>query len=341
MKIHLALLAALGLTVGSLRAQITVDDPAYQFTPFVTHTSSDNVVSYDWGANGSLYYQTATPTFNFGGLYQYSGGTPTQAVAGSSDFSGASVVSIGNYVYYNTGDFSNTNIYKYGPIGGSPSATLASTTVNFGLYTHGGNLFITGAPGFGTNHIYYSSIGANGALANSPAIDLGADSGGSGPLAFGPQGDLFYAPGFGDLSIYRWSAADVAAAMADPIGHPLSATGHLWLNYSGLYGNESGGTSMLIDSSGHVLLTLTSFTNPSVLARFGIAGDGSFDGASSTLLEDTSPLGELREHDGSLFFSSGNQIFQVVPEPSSLLCFGSGLILLMIAAWRGRIAEKA
>jgi hypothetical protein len=338
MKFHLALLAALGLTAGSLRAQITVDDPAYQFTPFLTHTNSDNLVSYDWAANGSVYYQTATSSFNFGGLYQYSGGTPTQVVAGSSDFSGASVVSIGNYVYYNTADFNNTNIYKYGPVGGSPSAALASTTVNFGLYPHGGNLFITGAPGFGTNHIYYTGIGANGALANSPAIDLGADSGGSGPLAFDPQGDLFYAPGFGDLSIYRWSAADVAAAMADPIGHPLSAAGHLWLNYSGLYGNESGGTSMLIDSSGHILLTLTSFTSPSVLARFGIAGDGSYNGTSSTLLEDTSTLGELREHDGSLFFSSGNQIFEVVPEPGSVCCFGLGLVLLATFAGRRRIA---
>jgi hypothetical protein len=339
MKITWALIAALALTVGSLRAQITVDDPAYQFTPFVTHTNSDNVVSYDWAANGSLYYQTATPGFNFGGLYQYSGSTPTQVVASSSDFSGASVVSIGNYVYYNTSDFNNTNIYRYGPVNGSPNATLTSTTVNFGLYPHGGNLFITGAPGFGTNHIYYSGIGASGALTSSPAIDLGADSGSSGPLAFDPQGDLFYAPGFGDLSIYRWSAADVAAAMADPIGHPLSAAGHLWLNYSGLYGNENGGTSMLIDSSGRVLLTLTSFSSPSVLARFGIAGDGSFNGAASTLLEDTSTLGELREHDGSLFFSSGNQIFEVVPEPSSLCCLGLGLILLATFAGRRRLAR--
>src|SRR4051812_29852907 len=107
MKINLALLAALGLTTGSLRAQITVVDPAYNFTPFITHTTSDSVVSYDWGADGSVYYQTATPSFHFGGLYQYSGGTPTQAVAGSSDFAGSSVVSIGDYVYFN-----NSNIYK-------------------------------------------------------------------------------------------------------------------------------------------------------------------------------------------------------------------------------------
>src|SRR5689334_1946793 len=112
MKIHLALLAALGLTTGSIYAQITVVDPAYQFTPFITHTNSDTLVSYDWGSNGSVYYQTATSSFNFGGLYQYSGGIPAQIVPGSAEFAGASVVSIGNYVYFNTSTFNNSNIYQ-------------------------------------------------------------------------------------------------------------------------------------------------------------------------------------------------------------------------------------
>lgn len=335
MKIHLALLAALGLTTGPIYAQITVVDPAYQFTPFITHTNSNTVVSYDWGSNGSVYYQTATPSFNFGGLYQYSGGTPTQAVAGSSDFAGASVVSIGDYVYFN-----NTNILKYGPVGGSPTATVASTAVNFGLYAHDGSLFITGAPGFGTNHIFYSGIGANGALLNNPPIDLGEDSGSSGPLAFDLQGNLFYAPGFGDLSVYRWSASEVAAAIADPMGHPLDDLGHRWLDYSSRYSSVSGGTSMLIDQSGRLLLTLTSFSSQSVLARFGIAGDGSFDGSSSTLLTNTSPFGELRLHDNSLFFSAGNQVFQVVPEPAAVLLVGLGMLLLAARHWRNRTTAQ-
>jgi hypothetical protein len=336
MRMILALIAALSLTVGSLRAQITVVDPAYQFSPFLTHTNSDGVVSYDWGTDGSVYYQTATSSFTFGGLYQFSGSAPAQVVAGSSDFVGASVVAIGNYVYFNTSDFNNTNIYKYGPVNGSPGATLASTTPNFGFSAYQGNLFIAGAPGFGTNHIYYSGIAADGSLLNNPAIDLGEDSGSSGPLAFDLQGNLYYAPGFGDLSIYRWSATEVASAMADPAGHPLSATGHRWLDYSSRYGSASGGASMLIDQQGNLLLTLASFTDPSVLARFGVAGDGSFNGSSSTLLQDTDRLGEIRLHDDSLYFSSGNQVFEIVPEPATVFLVAAGAALFAAGSLRRR-----
>lgn len=93
---------------------------------------------------------------------------------------------------------------------------------------------------------------------------------------------------------------------------------------------------MLIDQQGNLLLTLASFTDPSVLARFGVAGDGTFNGSSSTLLQDTDRLGEIRLHDDSLYFSSGNQIFEIVPEPATVFLIPVGALLFAAGNLRGR-----
>ena len=345
MKILPALLAALCplVAASSVRAQLTAVDPSYSATPYFTHTNADNVVSYDWAANGSVYYQTSTSGFTFGGFYQDSGGISTQVVAGSTSvFSGASVVSIGQYVYYNNSDSSGgQNIFKYGPVGGTAAATLASTNANYGLYQNGGRLFITGAPGFGDNQIFYSSLGSNGSLLNNPAVSLGTQPGSSGPLAFDRTGNLFYAPGFGNLSIYRFTATEISAAIANPTANPLNAAGHVWLDYSSLYGSESGGTSMLLDQSGALLLALTNFTDPSLLVKFGVAANGSYDGTHDTLFQDVGLLGDLRLHDGGLYLSAGNQIFSIVPEPSSvcLLVLAAGCIV--VVRWRASRRERS
>lgn len=347
MKILPALLVALCpfVAASSVRAQLTAVDPAYSATPYFIHTNADNIVSYDWAANGSVYYQTSTSAFTFGGFYQDSGGTSTQVVAGSgSVFSGASVVSVGQYVYYNSSDSSgNQDIFKYGPVGGSAAVTLASTNANYALAQNAGRLFITGAPGFGDNQLFYSNLGADGSLLNNPATSLGTQPGSSGPLAFDRAGNLFYAPGYGNLSIYRFSAAEVAAAIANPTTNPLNATGHVWLDYSSLYGNESGGTSMLLDGNGGLLLALTNFVDPSLLVKFGVGTDGAYDGTHDTLFQDAGILGDLRLHDGGLYLSAGNEIFSIVPEPSTvcLLILAAGLVLGL--RWRtsraGRVAS--
>ena len=346
MKIFPALLAALCpfVVASSVHAQLTAVDPSYSATPYFTHSNADNIVSYDWAANGSVYYQTSTSGFTFGGLYRDNGGVSTQVVAGSNSvFSGASVVSIGQYVYYNNSDSSGSqNIFKYGPVGGVAAASLASTNANYGLYQNGGRLFITGAPNFGDNQIFYSNLnGSTGSLLNNPAISLGTQPGSSGPLAFDRTGNLFYAPGFGNLSIYRFSAAEVAAAIANPTSNPLNAAGHVWLDYSSLYGNESGGTSMLLDQNGALLLALTNFTDPSLLVKFGVAANGSYDGNHNTLFQDASLLGDLRLHDGGLYLSSGNQIFNIVPEPSSvcLLVLAAGFVVAL--RWRASRGERS
>jgi hypothetical protein len=333
------LLVAAFAVAGFSSAHADIDQssvsPGYNVSNYYTSSNTtDNIVSFDWDASDNLYYDTATPSFNFGGLYEVSGTTTTNPVAGTSDFSGASVVAIGNYVYYNTSDASgDQNIYKYGPLNGTPANSLTSTTPSFGLYKHAGQLYITGSPDFGTNHIYHSALNANGSLASDPATDLGADSGSSGPLAFDGAGDLYYAPGFGDESVYKWTAAQVAAALANPAQNPLSiAEASQWLNYgtSSTYGSFSGGTSMIVDGN-QLLLTLTNFGEPSVLAAFGIGSNGNWDGSSTSILNGTDTLGELRENDGNLFLSDDNSIFEIdVPEPSVALLLGGGLLLLVM-----------
>ena len=90
---------------------------------------------------------------------------------------------------------------------------------------------------------------------------------------------------------------------------------------------------MLINN-GHLLLSLSSFSTSSVLASFGIASDGTYNGSSSTLLDDSDRLGDLRMHDGSLYFSSGDGVFELVPEPGAASLMFIGTALLLGGSWR-------
>lgn len=321
-------------------AQVTIVDPGYSAVPYYTHTTSDNIVSYDWDANANLYYMTSAgfPDIN---MWVTNGGAPVNIYANPNNFAGASVVDIGNFVYFNDSDTSNNqNIHAYGPLTGSPTQSIVSTASNFGLYNHGGNLFITGAVGFGPNQIFYSHLSATGTLTNDPPISLGTTGGGSGPLTFDAAGDLYFAPGYGDSSIYRWSAAEVAAAIANPTLDPLSTAQHLWLNYAGLFPTVSGATSMLVDPAGDLLVTLTDFSNPSDLVAFGVNPDGSYSETESTILTDGGPLGELREHDGGTYVSTGNEIVQVIPEPATLSLVIGGMALFALQRERKRARKN-
>ncbi len=316
--------------VTSAPGDITVDDPAYSVsTVFNGANSADDLYSYDW-SGGNLYYAESSPGDTFDGLYENN--SPTPVVAANSDFSGASVVSIGNYVYYNDSDNANENIFAYNT--GTGTAALASTATNYGLYAGTGSLFITGAPGFGTNHIYETGLNSNGTFTLNPPADLGADSGSSGPLAFDAAGNLYYAPGYGDTSIYKFTAAQVAAALADPTGHPLSITpANVWATYGSTY-QQSGATSMIVLGN-QLFLTLTTFDAPSQLVTFGIGSNGSYNSSTNSILTSSDLLGELRENNGNLDVSDGDSIVQVTaPEPATWCLLGLGLAT--VALWRKR-----
>ncbi|EIQ01715.1 hypothetical protein OpiT1DRAFT_00288 [Opitutaceae bacterium TAV1] len=299
----------------ALHATITIIDTDYSVSSHYSDPSSNNIVSYDWDTNDNLFYQTGTSSYGFGGFYKYDYSTLTTLTLPSgsyTDFPGASVVAVGDFVYFNSSDYNNTQaIYLYD---GASSVTLVSTEDNYGLYAHGGDLFVTGAAGFGTNHIFWHPVNpSTGALGTRE--DLGETSGASGPIAFDDDGNLYYAPGYGDLSIYKWSAVEVLAAIADPGTDPLEADGaHLWVDYSTDYPTAAGGTSMIIDQDGNLLLTLTDFGNPSALVKFEVDGNGDYSG-NTIILEDDDRLGELRLYEGTLYLSSADTIYELTYTP--------------------------
>ena len=300
--------------------------------------SSSNLISFDWDSSNNLYYETDDGYAGFGGFYSYNGTSQTTIVGDAGDdWAGASVVTIGDYVYFNSSDSSNNqHIWKYGPLSGSAAAQVTSTAANFGLYQNNADLYIAGAIGWGTNHIYQSSLDASGNLNSDPPIDLGVTSGSSGPIAFDAAGNMYYAPGYGDQSIYKWSAAEVAAAIADPISNPLaSAASRLWYDYSEEFSTVSGGTGMAFDPNGDLFITLTDYSNPSLLVRLDVDELGAY-GEYEKILESTDRLGDLRVKDGELYVANDNSIYQLsqVPEPSSFVLLASVLGLAQLARRR-------
>lgn len=322
MNIRLMSLASAGCALALLtpsRAAVSILDPAYSFSIYHTHSvPTSAIVSFDWDSGGTAYYQASTDSYNFGGLFTWNGLTQGTAVAGSSDFSGASTVRIGDNIYYNTSGLPDQKVWKYGPLSGSPAASKISTNANWGLFRRGADeMFITGAPGFGTNQIFRATLDGSGNFTSAP-VSLGVTIGSSGPIAFDLLGNMYYAPGFGDLNIYKYTAADVAAAIADPVSNPLpSAASRLWYNYSLNFSDVSGGAGMAFEEDGDLLVTLTDFSSPSLLVRFDVDSLGAFEDLNP-ILSSTDRLGDVRFRDGSIYVGNANTIMQVVPEPGTL-----------------------
>lgn len=304
------------LALGPVARAAVSFSSGYSGTAVYTHANSDAVYSYDWGSDGNIYLGTLTASYRSGGIYRFDGSFTSTIQTASSVFAGASVVALGSSVYFNDAD-NSPKIYRY-DIGDSTTTSAAST--NYSLATDGTNLITTGSADFVTTRINYY---AGGLLAGG--IDLGGIPGASGPAAFDMAGNLFYAPGFGDLSIYRWSAIEVAAAVLGNGSPALSASGHQWLDYSSSFSSAAGAGSLLVDADGNVIVTVTDFSNPSSVVKFSADGSGSFE----TILTSTDRLGELRLNGGNLYLSESNSIIAIVPEPSALLAALSGLGLVM------------
>ncbi len=325
---------AVALVQASLsHAAVSILDSTYSFSTYHNHSvSSECVVSFDWDNSDGLYYQTSTSSFSFGGLFKWDGATQTTAVTGNSSlFAGASAVRIGDNLYYNTSDFSNTQfIAKYGPLSSSPSSSNISTANNWGLYRRSaGEMFITGVVGSGLNEVFYATLDSSGNFTSAP-LSLGLTIGSSGPIAFDSSNNMYYAPGFGDLKIYKFTSADVAAAIADPTNNPLpSPSSRLWRNYSSDFSNVSGATGMAFDASGNLLLTLTDFMNPSYLVRFDVDAFGDYAGFSS-ILSSTTRLGDVRFKDASIYLANENTILQVVPEPRTVILLALSFISMSL-----------
>lgn len=314
-KTSLVAVAASFAIIGSASAALIFSN-GYGSAAYYTNPDPAFIFSYDWGPNGSLYYGTAdSSSYQSAGVYQTDGISPRLVLASaSSDYAGASVVAIGSSIYYNDSNYPDSGIYRHDV--GVPGSTKSLAT-NWGLFTNGTSLFVTGAAAFGdpTGIVAFP----NGDL-SGPTVDLGGIAGASGPLAFDAAGNLFYAPGYGDLSIYRWSASQVADAVNGTV--PLTASANLWFNYGNVaaYQGVAGGTSLAVDSNGNVLIALTNFSDLSYVVKFNADNSGAYGNSYTQLLENNAGrLGEIRIHEGELFAATGNQIIRIIPEPASVL----------------------
>lgn len=293
-------LAGLLITGSAATAALTFT-PGNSASVYYTHNSGSGIHSYDWGSDGKLYYGT-NASYMSDGIYSYDGTTVSTIQAAGGTFSGASVVAIGSSIYFNDSTFSNEQrVFRY-DIG--TAATVSMNPTNYALGTDGTNLLTTGSDDWSTTDLKFYANGDFG-----PSINLGNVTGASGPLAFDAQGNLYYAPGYSNTSIYFWTAAEVAAAKG---GTPLSSATP-WSSYGTLFPDAAGATSMVVDANGDVFVTLTSFAGASDLVK--VSGPGNYD----KILSSDGRLGETRIHNGNLYVSDGNQIYQVVPEPSSLI----------------------
>jgi len=310
-----------------------------------THTATtEDIISFDWDSSGNLYYLTSGNAFwranTLGGGMYAAPATPLYSDAFL--FAGLSVVTIGDSIYFNNSEFfpgTDQNIWEYSIPGNTVSATPVSTDSNALLGSNGTSLFASGSGVSDNNHLYQWSLGVNGTWTSSSAVDLGGTgSGFSGPLAFDGAGNLYYAPGFGDFSIYQWSNAQVSDAFNSitplSIGSAVASFNYataLGLDVDGMNGddNTGGGSGITFDAEGDLILSLNfdSFT-PSPIAKV-VEFDPSLNGTFEEQLNVSGRLGDVGFVDGESVVAQNNQIV-LVPEPSTgllLLLAGFGVIL--------------
>lgn len=320
----------LGLSIS--QATLTVQDPNYAVGDSYDH-GFQSIAAFNWDSAGTLTYQTAN-AYNFGGLYQVNAGTYSTVVAGNSDYAGASVTTVGDYIYYN-----RTYIYSYGPTGAA-SNHARSIASNYSLYGYNGKLFNSYAEGWPTSSGYlgFSTVNADGTLS---AFTTFANVGGnSGAMVFDGAGNLYYAPGYNDKSVYKWSEAEVSLALSG--GTALSSdAGHVWLDYSSdvTFSGVSGATALAMDQAGNLLVALTDYSNPSYLVSFDVNDSTGAYAGTDVILESNERINDMHEKDGTIYVATGSKISQVVPEPSAALLLVSAFGAFALArARRSRLA---
>ena len=269
------------------------------------HTN-DDLASFDWDGNDDLYYNAGWSL----NVFKYDGVSATNLTNSFSYFAGSTVRRIGDFMYWNDGGdffFSKANYYRYDPVTGAQT-NLGVVSDLYSFSTDAGSNFWA-AGGWSTT-IYYSDLDVTGDLVSNPLVGLGAIGQSSGPLAFDASGNMYYANGYvvsGTPQIYKWSAAEVAAAVADPGGSPLAPAGHVWATIEGTF---SGATGMAVDGDGSVVVTATRFDYPSHLRRYTVAPNGGNSGVE-TLAVSGKRLNTVRERNGTIFFNDNDTIYGI------------------------------
>ncbi|MFA5343158.1 MAG: VCBS repeat-containing protein [Kiritimatiellia bacterium] len=274
--------------------------------------AGETLVAFDWDEDSNLYYSTGRPDYGLGiSVYRYNGVNASLLYTDANAFSGSRVTAIGGRIYFNDGGTYTRytcDYYRYDPTHPSAPANIGILSDIYGLETRDGTDFW--AAGGYNSAIYYSALNANGDLVSNPLVNLGAIGAASGPIAFDASSNLFYAEGYvssGNPTVYRWSAAEVSAAIANPAGAPLSPVGHAWATLSA----GDGASGMVVDNKGRLVITATSFTDASELQRLFVT-NGNYAGYA-VLARSDERMETVRIRDGKIYVSSSEGIFTVVP----------------------------
>ena len=285
---------------------------------------ASTLVSFDWDQEGLLHYTVGDSNWGLKlEVYKVSGDTPVPVYSTTDVWAGSRLTCIGATVYFNDGgDFgrSDFNYYKYDAVAPSGVQPLLSAPYDaslWGLATrHAGEFFASGSVAtWGPAALFYSLLDTAGDLVSVPPLKFGDVGDSPGPLAFDAFGNLYYVPGYafmGTATIYRWSAQEVAAALADPETSALSSAGAGWAVLPAPY---DGATGMVTDRQGNVYVTATAWGAPSQVVAFR-----AHDAAPLPVAEYSGRLETLRFRDNGIHVSCADGIFRI-----PLLTVESGL----------------
>jgi hypothetical protein len=276
------------------------------------YSGTENISSFDWSSTGDLYWMGGDANWAASmNVYKYNGST-LSAIDSRSSYAGSWVARNGNYMYFDDGTAYSFN--KYDTVNGGAASQVFQQANVWGYTFNNNGLFISGADESWNNSLFYSAIDGNGDLTGS-LVTLGFVGAPSGPMAFDTEGNLFYAAGYSVGKIYKYTAAEVAAAIAGTALGDAATHEYIDFNSYGL----AGATGMAFDDEGNLVASLTSFTDPCKLVSFDIDESGNYLGTSSVLAESDGRMTTVRNNSGDIYFSDGDGIYKAVPEPASVL----------------------
>ena len=310
-NVHTACLCLAALALPASAAIIGGSNQVVE-TYFANPHAQACIVSFDWDAASNLYYTTGGVDWDTGfSVFHFDGTTSSSLYSDPDAFAGSRLTAIAGLIYFNDGgtyDRWTCNYFRYNPATGAAPVDMGILSDIWGLETKTGSDFWA-AGGYPAS-IYYSALDANNELVDNPLINLGAVGSASGPMAFDKDGNLYYAEGYvaeGHPNVYRWSAAEVAAAIADPEGAALNPEGHTWTTLT----TGDGTTSMVVDNDGHVLVTITSFVDSSELQRLHVK-NGEFTGFDM-MARSSDRLETVRIRNNNIYVSAAEGIYKIVP----------------------------
>ncbi len=294
---------SMALFAGASHADITSGNvsTAYE-NPFAGKT----IASFNWGSDNNLYWMEGDSSWaQEMKVHKYNGST-LSTIYTASAYAGNWILSNGNNVYFDNG--SEYALYKYDTVVGGSAAQAHQQTNAWGYSIHNGGLFISGSDSNWNNKLYYIALGQDGNTTGS-LVDLGFMGGPSGPMAFDASGNLYYASGYSAGKIYKYSAAEIASAIS---GTPLSnPAAHEFIDFNSF--GYQGATGMEFDSNGHLVVTLTDFYLPSILVTFYTDVNGNYLSLAEVTATSNVSMTSVRNHQGNIYFSDNDGIYQVVP----------------------------